>query len=135
MASYFASLDTPENRSFCRSMAADLESNRSPSSFLATAYATARLVAEAITLSRTDEPATIRSFVTSRPFETVLGRLAIDHRTNHASLPAHVGRISAQDTFEIAMSHPPLAADPYLAHPQGQSAIRPGQDRHLRVVS
>jgi urea transport system substrate-binding protein len=77
----------------------------------------------------------IRSFVTSHPFETILGRLAIDHRTNHASLPAHVGRISLKDTFDIVMSHPPVVADPYLAHPQGQGAIRPGQDRHLRIVS
>jgi ABC-type branched-subunit amino acid transport system substrate-binding protein len=135
VASYFASLDTPENRSFRNSVATALGPSRSPSAFLATAYATARLVAEAIALSGTDDPATIRSFVTSRPFETVLGRLAINHRTNHASLPAHVGRISPRDRFDIVMSHPPVIADPYLAHPQAQSAIRPGQDRHLKVVS
>jgi ABC-type branched-subunit amino acid transport system substrate-binding protein len=133
-ASYFATLDTRENSAFRTAAAQELGHHRAPSTFMATAYATSRIVVEAIAATGTDEPSVIRNFITTRSFNTALGQLAIDSRTNHASLPVHVGRISSLDTFDVVMSHAPLAADPYLAHPQGKSAARPGQDRHLRIV-
>lgn len=134
IASYFARLDTAENRAFRSAISTHLESHRSPSAPLATAYTTARLVVDAIAATGTDDPSTIRKFITSRSFSTALGQLAIDGRTNHASLPFHVGRISSDESFDIVMSSLPIAADPYLAHPQGKNASRSGQERHLRIV-
>ena len=134
-ASYFASLDTTANRAFRQAVSAGLGASRVPSAFLASAYATARILVEAVAAVGTDDPPAVRGHVASRAFDTVLGPLAIDARTNHAALPVHVGRISPRDTFEILLSRRPARADPYLAQPHGRPAGLPAREGHLRIVS
>ena len=132
-ASYFDSLDTPDNRAFKKRVATRFGAGRRISSFFATSYATVRLCAEAVARCGTDEPRAVRQALAGRTWPTVLGGLRIDPRTQHASLPFHVGRVAGHG-FEILQSEPMRDADPYLAGRRAVLApavVRPP----LRVVS
>ncbi|MBB5755183.1 transporter substrate-binding protein [Prosthecomicrobium pneumaticum] len=127
-ASYFDSLDTPENRAFRALAAARFGADRRFSTFFSGAYTAVRLCAEAIVAAGTDEPAEVRRAVTGKVHQTVQGPMRIDPRTHHAALPFHLGRINAEGGFDVIVSRPPIAADPYLLGARGAAA-------HLRVVS
>jgi branched-chain amino acid transport system substrate-binding protein len=113
-ACYFDSLATPANEDFKARVARRLGLGHKVSSFIAGAYATVRLCAEAIGSAGTDEPAAVRQVLYAGPIETVLGPLRIDACNNHAALPFHLGRITDLNTFEVVTSRPAIAADPYL---------------------
>lgn len=128
-SSYFDSLDTPENAAFKARAAARFGAGRRLSSFFEGAYTAVHLLAAAIAAAGTDEPGAVRRALTARSFDTVHGPLAVDPRTNHASLPFHLGRITPDDGFEVIASRPAMAADPYL------TGARPADRPALRVVS
>jgi branched-chain amino acid transport system substrate-binding protein len=129
VATYFDSLTTPENRAFKAEVAARFGPGRIVSTHFAGAYATTRLCIEAIASSGTDEPSVIRRTIQAGPNATVLGPLAIDPRTNHAALPFHLGRVNGCGGFDILVSKPAIAADPYLVE---SAPVR--QAPHLRLV-
>lgn len=128
-ACYFDSLDTPENRAFKALAARRYGAERRLSSFFSGAYVAVRLCAEAIRAAGSDEPALVRRAVTGRVHQTVQGPIRIDPRTNHAALPFHLGRISADGGFDVVASRPAIAADPYL------TGARAARAAHLRIVS
>lgn len=128
-ASYFDSLDTPENRAFKATAAARYGVGRRFSSFFSGAYEAVRLCTEAIIAAGTEDPADVRRAVCGKVHQTVQGPLRIDPRTNHAALPFHLGRINGDGGFDVIASRPPIAADPYL------TGTRATRATHLRVVS
>ncbi len=133
VASYFDSLDTPENRAFKASVAARFGAGRRVSSFFASAYAAVRLCVAAVAGCGTDDPVVVRAWLGSAAVTTPLGPLRIDPATHHAALPFHLGRI-AGDGFTLVASRPAIVADPYLAlrHRRAADAVtRP----RLRIVS
>ncbi|MBC8129395.1 MAG: transporter substrate-binding protein [Rhizobiaceae bacterium] len=85
------------------------------SSFMAAAHAAVTVLAVAIARTGSDSPAATAAAFSGGLFDTVLGEIAIDRQTQHASLPVRLGRIRGKG-FEIleASSHlvPP---DPYLS--------------------
>lgn len=126
-ASYFDSLSTAENSAFKARVAKRFGDQRISSVF-ASAYTAMRLCLEAISKADSDEPQDVRQQLYQSPWPTLFGNLVIDRETNHAALPFHLGRINADNGFDVIASHPPLAADPYLTG-RNRSAPR------LRVVS
>jgi urea transport system substrate-binding protein len=128
-ASYFDSLDTPENRAFKAAAAARFGGDRRLSSFFSGGYLAVHLCADAIRAAGSDDPAAVRRAVTGRVHQTVQGPIRIDSETNHAALPFHLGRINADGGFDIVASRPAIAADPYL------TGALSGRPAHLRVVS
>ncbi|WP_275786261.1 transporter substrate-binding protein [Pararhizobium gei] len=128
-AAYFDSIGTPENLDFKRRVAARFGPERRISSVFACAYTSLKLCADAIIAAGTDEPEAVRQFLTAAPLHTVLGPIRIDSDTHHAALPFHLGRITADNGFDIIASQTAIAADPYLT---GRQRRLPTQ---LRVVS
>ena len=127
-ASYFDTLDTPENRSFkSRVLAFRPESGRISSMF-AGAYTAVTMCIASIEACGSDNPASIRRHVLSRRWPGLFGDMAIDPATNHAALPFLLGRINADRAFDVIVSRAPLAADPYL------TGIGTRRDTVLRVV-
>lgn len=126
---YFDSLSSAENRAFQARLRAWQPEPRKVSSIFASAYAAVTLCIAAIEASGSDEPAAVRREIVSRIWPSVLGNIAFDPATNHAALPFHLGRINAENGFDVIASRPAIVADPYLA--RGTQKPAP----HLRVVS
>ncbi|MGZ2504783.1 amidase [Rhizobium leguminosarum] len=128
-ASYFDSIATPENAAFKGRVTEHHGAERRVSSVFASAYTAVRLCVDAIVAAGGDEPDAVRRELYNRSWPTLFGALAIDRETNHAALPFHLGRINADNGFDVVASRPPLAADPYLTGRNRQALPR------LRVVS
>ena len=128
-ASYFDSVNSPENIAFKARVSAKYGPERRISSIFASAYTAVKLCAEAIFAAESDEPQAVRRELFGLSWPSLFGPLAIDARTNHAALPFHLGRINAQNAFDVIASRPALAADPYLTGKR----VRPAPA--LRVVS
>jgi ABC-type branched-subunit amino acid transport system substrate-binding protein len=133
-ASYFDSLDTPENRALKARVAARFGNGRRVSSFFATSYATVRLCAEAAMRSGTDDPVAVRTTLADLALPSTLGLLKIDPDTHHAALPFLLGEIEG-DGFTIRQIRPPIAADPYLVARRAPSRVTSTGRPYLRVVS
>ena len=127
-ASYFDSIATPENAAFKARVAERHGAERRVSSVFASAYTAVRLCVDAIVAAGGDEPEAVRHELYNTSWPTPFGMLAIDRETNHAALPFHLGRINADNGFDVVASRPPLAADPYLTGRNRQALPR------LRVV-
>jgi len=128
-ASYFDSIATAENAAFKARVAERHGAERRVSSVFASAYTAVRLCVDAIVAAGGDEPDAVRLELYNRSWPTLFGALSIDRETNHAALPFHLGRINADNGFDVVASRPPLAADPYLTGRNRQALPR------LRVVS
>ncbi|NKK97330.1 transporter substrate-binding protein [Rhizobium leguminosarum bv. viciae] len=128
-ASYFDSIATPENAAFKVRVTEHHGAERRVSSVFASAYTAVRLCVDAIVAAGSDEPEAVRRELYNRSWPTPFGALSIDRETNHAALPFHLGRINADNGFDVVASRPPLAADPYLTGRNRQAFPR------LRVVS
>ncbi|WP_088346252.1 MULTISPECIES: transporter substrate-binding domain-containing protein [Rhodomicrobium] len=128
-ASYFDTLDLRENVAFKARVAAAFGAGRRVSAFFEASYTTVHMLAAAIAETGSDDPAAVKAAVHGRGFDTPHGPLRIDPRTNHAALPFHLGRITADGGFDIVASRPAMAADPYL------TARMKGGRGNLRVVS
>jgi branched-chain amino acid transport system substrate-binding protein len=128
-ASYFDSIATAENLDFKTRIHHYFGGARQVSGVFASAYTAVKLCAGAIVAAGSDDPAAVRAKLYDAPWSTLFGRLSIDRDTNHAPLPFHLGRINAENGFDVVASRPPLAADPYLT---GRS--KPAYPM-LRVVS
>lgn len=129
-APYFESTPSRRNATFREAITARLGAGRPISAFMATAYASARILVDAIAGLGTDDPAAVRARIAEGTHDTVLGDIAIDPVTNHATLPVHLGRIEGAG-FGIVASRQAIVADPYLARERPAR----GQAGHLRVVS
>ena len=128
-ASYFDSLDTTENREFKARAALRHGRERRISSLFASAYTAVDLCIGAIVAAGSDEPQAVRREVHARQWPSLFGPLDVDSVTNHAALPFYLGRINADQGFDVIASRPALAADPYLTTRGTQMPAK------LRVVS
>ncbi|WP_062118100.1 transporter substrate-binding protein [Aureimonas sp. AU40] len=100
------------------------------SSFEAAAHAAVTVLADAIEAAGGDEPDAVRRALAAGPHETALGAIRIDARTQHAELPAKIGRIRGT-RFELLEASPScIGADPYLSHYDPAATFRPS----LRLV-
>lgn len=128
-ASYFDTLDTPDNHAFKARLAAWSGGERIVSSLFASAYTAVSLCIASIEAAGSDAPERVRGEVLARDWPSLFGAMRVDAATNHAALPFLLGRINDRCGFDVIASAPALAADPYLTG----AAIRPAP--RLRVVS
>ena len=49
--------------------------------------------------------------------------MQIDPATHHANLPFHLGRINADNRFDIVASRPATKADPYLVAARARGTL------------
>jgi branched-chain amino acid transport system substrate-binding protein len=113
-ASYFDNLATPENAAFKARVAGHFGAGRRTSGVFASAYTAIKLCTDAIVTAGSDDPIAVRQQLYQASWPTLFGPLVIDRETNHAALPFHLGRINAENGFDVIASRAPLAADPYL---------------------
>ena len=113
-ASYFDTLDTPDNRAFKARLAAWNGGERIVSSLFAAAYTAVSLCIRAIEAAGSDAPDSVRAEVLARDWPSLFGDMRVDAATNHAALPFLLGRINDRRGFDVIASAPALAADPYL---------------------
>jgi ABC-type branched-subunit amino acid transport system substrate-binding protein len=128
-ASYFDSLASAENRAFKARVEKTHGAAHGVSSVFAGAYTAVNLCIEAILAADSDEPQAVRQALHAAPWPSLFGPLAIDPQTNHAALPFHLGRINAENGFDVIASRPAIAADPYLTARHATASPK------LRVVS
>ena len=134
---YFDQLATPENIDFKKRMHKRMERSSFSAPFIA-GYSAVSMLAAAIIEAGSDAPEAIRELVTARRYDTPIGPVAVDARTHHAALRPHLGRATADGTFEIIESAPaPIAADPFLVSSQLDVLPfqRGGETGHLQLVS
>ena len=80
----------------------------------ASAFTAVNLCIESILAAESDEPQAVRNALSAGNWPSPFGVLVIDRQTNHAALPFHLGRINADNAFDVIASRPAVAADPYL---------------------
>lgn len=103
------------------------------SGFLATTYASVRVLAEAVRRANTTAPKPVFDAVCMGTHDTVLGPLSIDPVTRHAALTPHIATVR-NGCFEVVSSAAgPIAADPYLINLPPVSA-RARHTPPLRIV-
>ncbi|MDX1199577.1 transporter substrate-binding protein [Sinorhizobium medicae] len=132
---YFRTLQSPENDSFLKTLAA-LDPGAIVDAFYAQAFSAVVMIAEAIMRCGSDDADLVRGALRGQSVDTPLGAISVDRWTNHVELPAHIGRARADASFEIVKrSHEAIAPDPFLTstplvRPLGRDEVRP----ELRVV-
>jgi len=113
--------------------AAEAAPNGRCSGFLATTYASVRVLAEAVRRAGTTTPRAVFDAVCAGSHDTVLGPVAIDPVTRHAALTPHIATVR-DGRFEVVSSAAsPVAADPYLINIPPVSAVS-RETRRLRIV-
>lgn len=85
------------------------------SSFMAASHAGVTVLAALIARAGSDAPGAIAAAFGATGFRTALGEIAIDGRTQHASLPVRLGRIRDGGFDLLESSATPVAPDPYLS--------------------
>lgn len=123
-STYFDSLQTSENLAFKALMAARHGGQRVITSPLVSAYVAVSILARAIEDAATDAPKAVLGAVKARQFETPLGAVSVNAKTQHATLRPHLGRSQRTGGFEVLQSAPgAIEADPYLV----ASPLRPAK--------
>lgn len=114
-ASYFDTLTTRASVEYKQKVAAKHGEQRNVSSDMVSGYSAIRILAAAIVESGTDEVEQVKQVLFDRSFDSPLGRLQFDSRTNHASLHPIIAEVTEQQNFRIlSYSQDQISADPYL---------------------
>lgn len=101
------------------------------SSFEAAAHASVRVLAEILAINPDASWTDLPNAFAGNVFRSPLGDIAIDPRTQHATLPVRIGRIEGTAFRTVSLTEG-VAPDPYLSrYDRNQTFGRPG----LRVVS
>ena len=101
------------------------------SSFEASTYASVQVLAKVLTADRNAGFAALPALFRNASYQTLLGEIAIDPQTQHATLPVEIGRITGLG-FERVSRTERMAPDPYLSRYDRTEAF--GRPR-LKVVS
>ena len=115
-ATYFRSIDRPENRRFLRAYAARFGAGTAPSVDAEAAYVCARLLGRAVAAAGTDGVAAVRQAVHGVRLEAPQGSVWVDPSSNHCHLTPRLAVSGPDSTFDILWQAPePVAPDPFLA--------------------
>ncbi len=139
---YFEAVDNPLNHAFRAKLTEKYGAERPLSAFLVGGYAAIHMLAQAIAESGTDDIEPVKEALFSRTFDTAMGPIKIDPKTNHAALTPYLGRINEHLGFDIVLAEDaPVPADPYLvefdAHEFAATVAakrRGSAASHLKVV-
>lgn len=115
VASYFASVDSPQNRAFVTAFQAKYGADAGPSVYSEVGYSLVHFFANAARLSHKRDTAGVLQALSGSVFKAPGGDLFIDMDTNHFTLRPHIGLSRADGSFDVVWNSPKAAApDPYL---------------------
>jgi len=114
-AGYFQSLDNAANRRAVAAHRARFGEGAVTNMCWEAAYFQMHLLAEAMHLARSDDPALIARVLPGLEFDAPQGRVRIDEHNNHTYLHPRIGRCNARGEFDVIASAPErVQADPYM---------------------
>jgi urea transport system substrate-binding protein len=103
---YFQSVDRPENQRFIKELRAKYYRPLIVTDPMEAAYAGVHLWAQAVEEARSDKPLAIREALRRQTFDGPSGMFQFNPATQHASKTARIGRLQANNQFEIVWSSP-----------------------------
>ena len=114
-ASYFDSLRTQASLDFKQVVALKYGADRIVTSDMVTGYSSIKILATAIAKTESDDVEQIKQHLFNSTFDTPLGCMQFDSRTNHAGLHPIIAEITDQQNFRIlSYAEEQVRADPYL---------------------
>jgi len=114
-ASYFDTLKTQASLEFRKKVAAEFGTERNVSSDMVTGYSSIKILAAAILESGSDDVERIKRVLFDMFFDSPLGNIQFDARTNHVGLHPVIAEITGRRDFRIlSYSEDQIIADPYL---------------------
>jgi urea transport system substrate-binding protein len=115
-ATYFETLDNPENRDFVRRFRDHYGAERLLSDAMETAYVGVHLWAKAVRIANTEETRVVRETVKGLEIETPQGTFRIDPTSLHTTQTARIGRIDESGQVrEVYLSPQPILPEPFPA--------------------
>lgn len=115
-ATYFGSLDRPENHRFIAAFRAAFGADRPVSMWSAGAYAQVHLFAAALARAGTLDTQRLVEAALGLSYEAPEGPIRIDPENNHTWLTPRIGRVRADGGFDVVWeADAPVRPDPYLA--------------------
>ena len=124
-ATYFRSLERPENIDFLARYRERFGDGTAPSVDAASAYVCARMLGRSIAASGTDAVSTVRDAAKTFSFEAPEGTVRIDRTTNHSFLTPRLAVSKRGFSFQIIWEAPEAVnPDPFLVW-QGEAQARP----------
>lgn len=121
-ASYFQSLDRPENHRAVALHRARFAEAGMPNMCWEAAYFQMHLLADAIRRARSDDPTLLARVLPGLEFDAPQGRVRIDEYNNHTYLHPRIGRCNREGQFDVIASAPErVKADPYVVSHQAPS--------------
>ena len=114
-ATYFQSVDTPENRRFVRAYQARFGVHERLNAMAETAYAVTHLTLAAVARAGSAAPEAVRRELADMSFRAPEGEVRLDPENSHLYLWPRIGRVEADGQFRvIAEATTPVKPDPYL---------------------
>lgn len=114
-ASYFQSLDTPENQRVVASHKARFGEQHSTNVCWEAAYFQTHLIAKALSKSGSEDPALLTQVLPGLEFDAPQGLVRIDAQNNHTYLQPRIGRCNSLGQFDVLASASELVrADPFV---------------------
>ncbi|WP_020184746.1 transporter substrate-binding domain-containing protein [Methylopila sp. 73B] len=116
-ATYFQSIDSPENRRFVRAYQSRFGVHERLNAMAETAYSVTRMTLDAVGRARSVEPGNVRSALGETSFLAPQGEIRIDAENGHSYLWPRIGRVEADGQFKVLeQSAQAIKPDPYLIH-------------------
>jgi urea transport system substrate-binding protein len=113
---YFASIDTPANRSFVRRYQAMFGPTAQPSVHAEASYLCGLLLARSIRQSGSTDVQAVRNAVYDVTVDAPQGEVRVDRETNHCYLTPRLARSQNGFSFDVIEAFDkPVKPDPYLA--------------------
>lgn len=114
-ASYFQSVETPENGTFVTRFKARFGDSEPTNMCAEAAYFQMHVFARALRMTNTMDTDILRPMVLGSEFNAPQGRITIDYESSHTKLWCRIGRVNRRGQFDIVRESPIAAnPDPYL---------------------
>jgi branched-chain amino acid transport system substrate-binding protein len=114
-ATYFQSIDSPENARFLAAYARKFGSPEAVNAMTETAYSLTRQVLAAVGKAGSARPEAIKAALGEMAFDAPQGRIRMDPDNSHFYLWPRIGRLSPSGGFDIVEAAPAaVKPDPYL---------------------
>ncbi len=115
-ASYFQTLESPENRRFVQAYKARFGADFTTSVWSQTAYLQVYLLAHALEMADSLEPSALSPHLLGQSLLAPEGLVGIDSENRHLSLTPRIGVARADGLFDVVwQTTGPVRPDPYLA--------------------
>ncbi|MEH6442856.1 MAG: transporter substrate-binding protein [Oceanospirillaceae bacterium] len=115
-ASYFQDVDSKENQQLQDLAASYFGNPIKISSEFAAGYSSVLMLAEAVCEERSSEPEMVKEYLANHSFNTALGQLTLDPKTNHFPLTPYIARVDQGQPLVIDQNVKQVIADPYLVN-------------------